>query len=353
MSSKNFYPDTELYYPDYLDIIIQRLKLYIFNLIYPYMEATTENLSKRLILADFESGDEVAIRKSIETFFNTNATFPFTAYNIGDESLVENQYSHLQKTGTWYSKELNMYMAAFPYIINFPMVSFFNTPHDWRRVNTAVNYDDIVLNRIWCPCYINDILTQFPVDFDFETSKGSYSFRYDEALKTGNIFDFVHNVRVYYHKIVGVQPTNATSTGKQIPLVVRPVDDIILALKELNDKANLTNPSNYLINTIIAPKTPVVTTCNIANNATNVSVTQPIIFTFSVAMNETSLLSNIDIVPYASVTKTLDITGKILTITPDNFTASTQYEILINNKAISADTIPMADDYSLVFTTGV
>ena len=88
MSASNYYiPKTE--YPDILDLVLQRILEYIFKLVYPEEEFTPENKRKRLIIADFDSGDEVAIRRSIETHFNSNAVFPFTAYNIGDEEQVE------------------------------------------------------------------------------------------------------------------------------------------------------------------------------------------------------------------------------------------------------------------------
>jgi len=353
MGAKSYYSsdNSNFLYVDVLDIVLESLILYMFNLIYPDEEPTTDNIKKRFILVDFESGDEVAIRRSIETNFSTNATFPFTGYNIGDEELIP-QYSHLQKTGTYYDPILNMHLAVFPYVANFPMTTFFNTAFDWRRINTRVNFDDVVLNRLFVPCTINGVLTQFPIDFDFEVSKGSYSFRYDEFLKTGRIYDFTHNVRVMYHKIVGVLPSHASASGKQEPLAIYPVDDIQLALKELNDRTMLDNPINYSIGNFYVPDAPQVISSIPANNATGVDKSSDIVLQFNVALNEISLRNNISVVPYFEFTTILSVNGKVLTINPVvDLSSATEYEITLGKTIMSVDNIVMTDNYDLIFTT--
>ena len=71
-------------------------------------------------------------------------------------------------------------------------------------------------------------------------------------------------------------------------------------------------------------------------------------------MDEATLLNNIDIIPYFSNEKTLSNDGKTLVIDPtESLTANTQYQILINTKALSADEIPLAEDFDLKFTTGL
>jgi hypothetical protein len=352
MGAKAYYQDnSNPLYVDVLDIVLESLILYMFKLIYPDEEYNAENVKKRFILVDFESGDEVAIRRSIETNFSTNATFPFTGYNIGDEELIP-QYSHLQKTGTYYDPILNMHLAVFPYITTFPMTTFFNTAFDWRRINIRVNFDDIVLNRLFVPCTINGVLTQFPVDFDFEVSKGTYSFRYDEFLKTGRIYDFTHNVRVMYHKIVGVLPSNASPSGKQEPLRIYPVDNIELALKELNDKTMLDNPINYSIGNFNVPDAPQIASSIPSNNAVGVDVTSDIVFQFNVALNELSLRNNISVIPFFEFTTILSVNGKVLTINPvSDLTPTTKYEITLGKTIMSVDNIFMTDNYDLIFST--
>ena len=353
MSSVNYY-NSSIFYPDILDLVLQRLLEYMFKLIYPDEEFNTVNKKKRFILADFDSGDEVAIRRSIETYFNTNATFPFTAYNIGDEEQVE-QKSHLQKYGAWYVEEFGMAVSAIPMAINIPMVTFYNTPYDWRRFSSISMLDDFNLTRLWVPCYFNNVLTQFPIDVDFTITKGSYAFRYDEMLKTGQIYDINHSMRVFYHKFVLAQPSPVSGTGKQVPVPIYPVDNIEIALKELNDKANITNSSNFLIKNITVPSNPKVLSSSPINGETNVDKDfVNIIITFDTAMDQTTLLDNIDIIPYFNNEKTLSDDGKTLVIDPtESLTASTQYQILINTKALSADEIPLAEDFDLRFTTGL
>jgi hypothetical protein len=335
------------------DLVLARLLEYMFKLIYPDEEFTQANKKKRFILADFDSGDEVAIRRSIETWYNTNAIFPFTAYNIGDEEQVE-QKSHLQKYGAWYVPEFGMAVSSIPHAITIPMVTFYNTPYDWRRFSSISALDDFNLTRLWVPCYFNNVLTQFPIDVDFTITKGSYAFRYDEMLKTGNIYDLNHSMRVFYHKFVLAQPSQVSGTGKQVPLVIHPVDNIELALKELNDRANISSSSNFLIKNITIPDNPTMLSSSPVNNETGVDKDfVNIIITFDVAMDETTLLNNIDIIPYFDNEKTLSTDGKTLVIDPVvSLTANTQYQILINTKAKSADEVALEEDIDIKFTTG-
>lgn len=354
MSSVNYYDPSNKYYPDILDLVLRTLLEYMFKLIYPDETFNEENKKKRFILADFDSGDEVAIRRSIETYFKTNAVFPFTAYNIGDEEQVE-QKSHLQKYGAWYVPEFGLAVSSIPHAINIPMVTFYNTPFDWRRFSSISALDDFNLTRLWVPCYFNNVLTKFPIDIDFTITKGAYAFRYDEMLNKGQIYDINHSMRVFYHKFVLAQPSQVDPSGKQKPLPIYPVDNIEVALKELNDRENVTSSSNFLIKNILAPDNPTMVSSSPINGETNVDKDfVNIIITFDTAMDEILLLNNIDVIPYFDNEKTLSVDGKTLVIDPVvSLTASTQYQILINTKAKSTDGVSLEDDIDIKFTTGV
>lgn len=352
MSGVNFYKN-QIEYPDILDLVLETVIHYIFNLVYPDLEYNAVNKKQRMILADFDSGDEVAIRRSIEATFKTNATFPFTAYNIGDEEQVD-QKCHLQKNGTWYVEDFGMAVSSIPHAITIPMVTFYNTPYDWRRFSSISALDDFNLTRLWVPCYLNGVLTKFPIDIDFTIAKGTYAFRYDQMLNQGNIFDLGHSMRVFYHKLVLAQPSPVSGTGKQIPLQIYPVENIEVALQELADKENITNPTNKLIQKIVVPHNPTVTTSSPVNGETNVDKDfVNIIINFDSAMDQTTLLSNIDIIPYFDNEKTLSDDGKTLVIDPTvPLSANTEYEILINTKALSVYEVPLRNDFDLKFTTG-
>jgi hypothetical protein len=358
MSATNYYtdangPQDNIYYPDILDIVLKTVKYYIFNLLYKETP-TTDNINKRFVLADMESGDEVAIRRSIETFFNTNATFPFTAYNINDEEEITN-YSYLQKTGSYYVSDFGAGVAAIPYEVTIPMVTFYNTPFDWRRNQAIFGLDAINLNRIWCPCTLNGILTQFPINIKFEITKGSFAFRYDEMLKTGQIYDVKHDMKISYNKYILVQSSQLSSTGRQTALPLFPVDDIQLSLTQLNDKTNLDSPSNYSLGVYYSPDTPSIVSTAPVNNETNVDKSLVVvIITFNVSMDEAGALNSFDVIPYFEHTKSLSLDGKTLLIDPvSDLTASTQYEIFVNKNIKSTDGVTMEADYSLKFTTGL
>ena len=94
--SERFYKE-ETVYPYVIRSIVERIKLYFADML--YYNLTQEEALKRIILANF-SDDPAAIRRSIDTYKNSQGEFPFTMYAISDDEPVEYK-SNLQKNGNY------------------------------------------------------------------------------------------------------------------------------------------------------------------------------------------------------------------------------------------------------------
>lgn len=355
----NYYP-SNIYIPDILNLVLERIKLYFAKVIYPSEEY--DKSKYRFVLANFEAGDQISIRRSIEqtvqnqqqmsplNSYFSNATFPFTAYNIGEDEQVQNK-SHLQTNGLFYDEVLNAGATALPHIINIPMITFYNTPYDYRMFRSIIGLDDFNLTRLYVPCLVNGVESSFPIDIDFEIGKGVYAFSFEEQLRVGKIFDVVHNVRCYYNKIVLLKPSQSSSDGKQRPFIISPVDDIELSVYKMINKDPL---SGYDKLTYVIPKPPLITTTAPTQGEINFSRSDPIIITFNKSMDENSVISNLDIVPYLECKKIFNLNGTQLIIDHDYLLESqTAYTVLINKNAKSAEGAILGTDFTLNFTTGI
>jgi hypothetical protein len=351
--AKQFYPQSDLY-PDMMTMMMERIRYYIFQLLYAPagLDFNTEK-EKRFIIANFESSSDVAIRRSIEqnvaggNTFGTQSTFPFTAYNIGDEEPVE-YFTYYQKSNRYFDTELNCYVTAVPYSRTIPMVSFFNTAVDYERANVILTSDVATLARLIVPCMVNGNLNSFTVDVQMDADKGSYAYEFEEYLRSGRIWDINHTMTLKYNHIILAQPSFMDASGMQTARRVYPVDDIILSLYEI-DQNNIPK----LQTRVHCPENPKVNSTAPINGETNFDKTAPIIINFSKAMNESLTLSNIDIVPAITSTKVFDQLSVQLVIDPtEALQANTTYTIMINHKAESGDGAQLATDFTLSFTTG-
>ena len=343
--SKRYYEESSNY-PYVIKSITERVILYCAQSIYP--DETLEEAMKRMIIANFDD-DSRAIARSIDTYKTSQGKFPFTAYNIGD--IEDYDYkTYYQMSGNYYSEQLQAYIRYVPIKFTIPMVTFLSTPYDlWRVLNNFAN-DNSSLTRLDVPVTINDILTSFSIDVGFLAEKGSFSFDIEQQFGYGKLYPAVHTAEVSCAYITVDLERNVNTQVINETKLVYHVDDIILKLNELQDSKNLDN--NPLLETIQSPETPVVSSSTPINESVNVAIDSSIIINFNVSMNESSIISNMDIVPYFDKDITFDIESKIMTITPrQNLLNSTEYEILINNNAQSSDLQTLEDDYTLTFTT--
>lgn len=346
-----YYQDDN-HYPYVLLSIVERVKLYFADVL--YSNETRADGLKKIILANFDD-DPAAIRRSIDIFKNSNGTFPCTFYSISDDEPVEYR-SNLQKSGNFYSTLLDTYIRFIPMKLSIPMVTFFTTPFDFWRGMTIFAEDEADLSRLDVPVTINGILTYFTIDLEYTTERGALAFDIEQAFQVGRLYPVIHTVDVkgaYITLNTERSDSEGTPTGGRISnnKIVYHVDDIILKLSELSNSENL--EQNINIDSTTIPDIPEVSSSTPINEATGVLRNSNVILNFNVGMNEDSIIDNLDIVPYMDRDISFDYSGKTMTIVPrDLLTASTEYNILINDNAKSSMNVYLEEDYELTFTTG-
>jgi hypothetical protein len=342
---QRYYPTSNLY-PYAVEAVLTRIKLYFCSMLYPTEDYVTQS-SKRFILSD-TSDDANAIRRSIDTFKNSQGQFPFTAYSINDDSPLDYK-SHYQVSGNFYSTLINAYISFIPMNLELFMTTYFTTPFDFWRAMSIFALDEATLSRLDIPLIINDVPCYFTIDLAYTTERGQLAFDIEQQFQVGKIYPVIHSVTIKGAYIVLANNSNQDRFEQSI---VYPVDDIILYIRTLEDAHNL--EQNILLATAYSPDIPEVVTSYPIMNASGVPRSSDITLSFNVGMNEDSVYNNIDIVPYMDKDMSFDFSGRVLTIAPrDLLTASTEYSILINDEAKSSSSIYLASDYELIFTTGL
>lgn len=327
--------------------IVERLQLFVTKMLYP--DESFAVAKKRFILANFESGDEVAVRKSVEYFKNPQAQFPFTAYNVGEEEEIDDQRdgSNWATGGIYYSKTFNAYVKTIPAKLMITMMSFFSNPHDYFQARSRIYDTTSTLTRLWCPIVVNELETQFPIDIAIPCQKGSLAFSFEEHLRIGNIYNLQHDHDIFFHYFM-INPSNIHNN--YTPLVIRNVDDIELSL--YTSRQDETRDRAMFVESAISPAIPVVSAIAPENGEESFDKTSPIILSFSVAMNETSVELALQFTPFISADLVWNESSTQLMIDPvDSLLASTEYTISLSTNAVSVNNVPIEEDFELVFTT--
>lgn len=349
------YYDATIYdsfYPTIVKSILEALKVYICGMLYPDEDFNISG--KRFILTDFSPGDEIAIRKSVETFKTVQGKFPFTAYGLNDREidLLGEKTSFKEKSGIYYSNIHGAYIKSVPSKLTIPMVSFFSTAADYEKAYHIIMNDVAVVNRINIPIRVYHSTTEyddtfFPILFNLEVSKGAFAYQFDEYLRTGNIWGLVHNfvIEFRYYAI------NANDSHGNT-LRIAPVDDIIASFYTFNNPDYRDNP--ILQNVMHAYAIPEVTTTTPTEGSTNFDRSYPIIINFNTGMDEDSVINAIDSNPFISSDYVFNNTSTQLYIDPvSDLQANTLYTITISTNAKSGMDQNLENDFVLTFTTGV
>ena len=339
-----YYNESDIGFPSIMRAIANRVLYYLATTLYPNEDPDSlidpTSTTQKFILANFDSSPEVAIHRAIEELQQTSsALFPFTAYTFSEETLEINTKSHLQVSGKIFDSVTQSYIQAIPAAWEIPCVTFANNIQDYFRIRQMLSADACKLTRVQVPLLVNNALISFPIDIDFELTKGTYSYQYEEYLSHGNIYDLMHTLKI---KFLYFLLTDA---------IVSLVDNIAVSLNTL---ATTTQASKFIQNTY-SPITPVINSTVPATGSVNVDKTQNIIINFNVAMNEGITNSYIDIEPMFPCNFMWNDSSTQLTLPPQSgmLGDSTNYVITIEKNAQSIDQASLIDDYILSFTTGV
>jgi hypothetical protein len=329
-------------YPRIVSAVVDRIHYWVWECLYSETETYSGVVGKRIFLTSFEAGDEVALRTSIEKLKTSQASFPFTAYNLGELAPVTDKRSHGQKSFTYYSPIHGSYISAQPSILEIPMVSFFNNPDDYWEAMSKLQTDEVNLTRLTVPLTLNGVLTSTTIDLDLEINKGSLAYAFEDYLRLGHIYNITHSAKVYFHNFVLDNP--------RLNLKLYPVEDIQVALKTLS---SINRSLGTTIDISHVPDPPLVSSTTPSEAAVDVGRTTPIIINFSLPMNEESVENYLTTDPFISADLNWNLSGTILSIEPViTLNSGTLYTIMITNEATSAVSVPFEEDFELTFTTG-
>jgi len=181
--------------------IMRRIRLYVLDILY-----TTEhynNAKKRFVLADIGAGSDAMIKGAVKSFQKTTQNFPFTAYNNPDVERRDEGKSLRASSGRVFSEELGCYIASFPCEFEVPMISFYADVSDYYHARYRLMEQNKDLIRLKVPIVINSVETYFPIDIEYEITKGDYPHEFEEYLNKNKIYDISHTFNIkYYHFIV-------------------------------------------------------------------------------------------------------------------------------------------------------
>ncbi len=320
MKKKRYYNNTDNF-PDQIDSIITRMKIYMGSKL--YYEEDISNAITNFIYADVgNDGSEEGIRRAIQLFQNSNQKYPFTAYSFGDEEILKEKRTAYAKNKIYYDSYIGSFVTAKPSYFFMPMISFFNTPRDYQTAKKILFEISSAPIKLDVPIIVGDVTTTFPALITFETiEKGTYAFNFQEQLRAGNIFDIQHFARIEYHDM----ETDASG--------IYLVDDMIFELYRLAEEDKSLSDNLYSINidyiTSLSSSDP-------ENGATDIPVDNSIILTFSIGMDESSVENAITLDPYFSTEYTWNNNSTSLVLDPVyDLSSGTVYSIEIDGSAKS------------------
>ncbi len=328
----NYYSDS-LKYPEILNSVLERIRLYFTTLLYP--DEDFSEAKKRFIRTDITT--DFVLRENIEYFNITNAEFPFTAWSLELPEIDEEKFNVNMDNGYYYSSVFQCKFDVRPVVLEIPVVTFYNTGFDYFRAYTILQDEARRKIALDVPIIINNIEATLPIRLEMEISKGTYAFEFEQALATGRIKDIIHNVKVHYLDIIN-------------DVEVTEVEDIQVSL---NSFSRSDYNDNVSVESSLMPTTPTLLSSTPENEEEDIPVTQNILLNFNVSMYEDSLIPALSITPFINYELTWNADSSSVIIDPvfDDLESGTEYTISISTSFKSAKRIPIEDDIEITFIT--
>lgn len=300
---------------------MDRIKIYLGTKIY-FEESATDSLTNFIYADIMNDGSNEGIRTATDIFENTNQSYPFTAYCVGEEEPLREKRSAYAKNKIFYDPYIGSFVSAKPAIFNMPMITFFNTPYDYQVAKKILFEISSAPIKLDVPIIVGDATTNFPIFVKFEAiERGDYAFNVQEILRVGDIYDLQHFARIEYHDI------ETDSTG------IYPVDDMIFELQRIDDEDY---SLNVTLDTVSIDYDVALSNSSPISGTTDVPVENSVILTFTVGMNETSVENAIELDPFFSAEFGWNTDSTSITIDPVyNLTSGTVYNVVVEDTAHS------------------
>ena len=352
-----YYDKNNRLFPKTVLSIVQRLIIWISQTL--YTEEASDNLMNtirsRTIISDIGAGEDVQLGDASEFFGSVNVEFPFTSYGAPEREVWLERNLLSVTGGSTYISGMG-YASLFPTEFTLPMVSFFSNADDWNRAYTLLSEKQAKLERLEVPIVINGIECSFKIDIKYEQfGNGQYAGRFEDYLRTNNIWDLVHSLRIQYNEMrfSGIDPEDADNPFNNIGDYEAWMDGIDgMTIRLINGS------TGEILTQLQQPPFPKIDSITPADTTENVTIDSPVVINFNQGMVPDSVEDAFSITPFVEGDLTWDEPAQVLTFTPradlDNLTT---YIISIANTAKNAwnQTLEGNDlyktAYSFSFTT--
>lgn len=322
--------------PAQIQSIMERMRLYFATNV--FREDSINDALNRFVVADIiNGGSDSGIRFATEKF-GTNQNWPFCAYSYDFLEEVRDRKNYRAEAGLYFDYNTGKFIRMKPVRFIMPFFFFFNNVEDYYTAQQILHSLNNDIVKLYIPIILNGVETVFNIDTKILLDKGSYAGAFEEYLRLNNIWDIACNCEIEFQNI-SLDDNN-----------VHPVDDMIFALKRL-DEEDIS--LSVTIDSINSQDTPELSSSVPTTGSTGVAVDSDITITFNVSMSEKYTEEAITLDPYFSAAYSWDSDSKILTISPyENLTASTEYTITIDKSAYAWwNNEPLEDDITITFTT--
>ena len=341
-----FYPES-IKFPKTVKAILEAVVIYTAQILYPEMyDKDPIEALKRVVISDLDAGNEFLLRTQSNYFESLNFKFPITFYQYESREYKLN-YNQLAARGEYYSFDLKRKVYAFPNGLTIKMVTLYNHPDDYMRALTVLQNTNANLTRLYSATkfidYEHNINKILPIPFDimWEVERGSYTFKFQEYLKTNKLYDVVHTAKINFWDFMLTDYLENLEVNK-----------LIFNMGELNSENNtkITESSEYIniAQRDVSMNLPIYS--SILDNSINISVnTTKVYFYFMNPTNELIVENSFTIFPYANHTFEWNEEATILTLTlSDTLQDNTSYDISFIYSFIQSN-IPT--NYFLYFKT--
>lgn len=344
--NQTYYEHPNENYPAISYAVLMKTLVYMIETLYgDEVSQTSLNdvWKNRMFLADVAQGTDTVEGHAVEqlrdiaaTTKTTNINLPITAYNIGETVDFPDLFSFPALKGE-YCQDSQRFIKAYPVELQILFLTIFNNAHDYQRAMSILRSQVMAtLTRLYIPITVDGQIKTFTADLQMELTKGEYPFEFEAQRQKAELFDINHTVTLRFYDY-------------QISGTVTPVEDVNMYLESYTG-------SNNPLDTVLVCQTPTMTVPSVSSvspidGATGVSVTDPLVITFSEGVRSDTLYYTL--VPFIDTRYEFNATTTQLTITPKggSWGSGTLYNFTIDKSLKNGLNSYMEDDFTMVFTT--
>jgi hypothetical protein len=334
--TNNYYNSSDNY-PQIIKYVIEGIRKFLVDTIYPDEDQTTA-INERIFIADIGSSSDEAIRVATAEM-GTNQNYPFTVYNLDDFEQNSERMNNKGAQSLAYFDTLGCFVSCVPIKQNILSITFTNNPDDYERLQKVFLSVQSTYTVVYVDVVFNEVTYQYPVKLSVTPTKGSYAFAFQEYLRMNGIYDLVHNFELEFYDLIF--DTDSLS----------PIDSMTFNYENASPIDDSLNELEYT-KTYVRTNLPEITSTDPIEDEEDVPVNNSIIINFNVTMDEDSVEDAITINPYFEHKLIWNDDSDILVIDPSfDLTSGTAYNISIDDSAYAFHIHDYLEEFELNFTT--